>query len=290
MNFATRLVAGTLLVLVLAVAVLLLAAERSLRRDLEGDIERSLESEAGLIREALSRRHHAVGRERPAPGRAARPADHPRGSTGRVRADSDFPRARSPRSRTTPTAPRSAPRSPAAPASPPGGARRSAATLLYVAVPGGPGAVRVAASLSQVDAGRRPGAGRGGRRGAAGAAGRRAPRASSPGRSIARPLTGITTAARAIAAGVPAPVPPLRACPTSTRWSRRCARCTGSWPTASTSCGGSRRRPPRWWNRWSKASSPRTSGAASPPPTRPHAGCWATTSSTRSPTWRSCSG
>ena len=54
MRFATRLVAGTLLVLVLAVAVLLLAAERSLRQDLVGDIERSLESEAGLIREALS--------------------------------------------------------------------------------------------------------------------------------------------------------------------------------------------------------------------------------------------
>ena len=46
MTFATRLVAGTLLVLVLAVAVLLFVAERSLRRDLVGDIERSLEAEA----------------------------------------------------------------------------------------------------------------------------------------------------------------------------------------------------------------------------------------------------
>ena len=53
MTFATRLVAGTLLVLVTAVAVLLWAAERSLRHDLVGDIERSLESEALLIREAL---------------------------------------------------------------------------------------------------------------------------------------------------------------------------------------------------------------------------------------------
>ena len=53
MTFATRLVAGTLLVLVLAVAVLLFVAERSLRRDLVGDVERSLASEATLIREAL---------------------------------------------------------------------------------------------------------------------------------------------------------------------------------------------------------------------------------------------
>ena len=42
MTFATRLVAGTLLVLVLAVAVLLFVAERSLRRDLVSDIERSM--------------------------------------------------------------------------------------------------------------------------------------------------------------------------------------------------------------------------------------------------------
>ena len=53
MTFATRLVAGTVLVLVAAVAVLLWAAERSLRRDLVGGIEHSLESEALLIREAL---------------------------------------------------------------------------------------------------------------------------------------------------------------------------------------------------------------------------------------------
>ena len=32
----------------------------------------------------------------------------------------------------------------------------------------------------------------------------------------------------------PRPAFPARACPTSTRWSRPCARCTGSWPIAST--------------------------------------------------------
>ena len=65
MTFATRLVAGTLLVLVLAVAVLLFVAERSLRRDLVGDIERSLESEATLIRGARLRRRRQ-GRTRTA--------------------------------------------------------------------------------------------------------------------------------------------------------------------------------------------------------------------------------
>ena len=78
MTFATRLVAGTLLVLILAVAVLLLAAERSLRRDLEGDIERSLEAEAGLIREALSADSARLGRRRSPPRGAERPADHHR--------------------------------------------------------------------------------------------------------------------------------------------------------------------------------------------------------------------
>ena len=91
MSFARRLVIGTVLILVLAVLVLLWGAERSLRRDLEGDISRSLENEARLIREALpadslqwagavhrfsAQNHHRitlVDRE------------------GRVRADSDFP-------------------------------------------------------------------------------------------------------------------------------------------------------------------------------------------------------
>ena len=80
MTFATRLVAGTLLVLVLAVAVLLLVAERSLRRDLVGDIERSLESEAVLMREALVGRFQLLGRDRP-PARcqSGQSAHHPGG-------------------------------------------------------------------------------------------------------------------------------------------------------------------------------------------------------------------
>ena len=92
MTFATRLVAGTLLVLVLAVAVLLFVAERSLRRDLVGDIEHALESEAALIREALPPDSAAWGES---VRRLAANQGNRRitlvDSSGRVRADSDFP-------------------------------------------------------------------------------------------------------------------------------------------------------------------------------------------------------
>ena len=92
MSFATRLVTGTLLVLVLAVAVLLFVAERSLRRDLVGDIECTLESEAGLIREALPPDSLAWGES---VRRLAANQGNRRitlvDSSGRVRADSDFP-------------------------------------------------------------------------------------------------------------------------------------------------------------------------------------------------------
>ena len=53
MSFVRRLVLGSILILVLTVGILFGLAERSLRRDLEADIVRSLESEARLVREAL---------------------------------------------------------------------------------------------------------------------------------------------------------------------------------------------------------------------------------------------
>ena len=202
MRFATRLVAGTLLVLVLAMAVLVFAAERSLRRELVGDIERSLESEAGLIREALSpdstEWYESVRRLAQQNDRRITVVD----STGRVRADSDLPPGPLPAIENH----RDRPEIRAALAGRTGVASRRSETvgrtLLYVAVPGGPGAIRVAANLSQVDqvVHRAQGA-------VAGAAllallvG--AIFALVAGRSIARPLTGITTAARAIAAGSP---------------------------------------------------------------------------------------
>jgi two-component system phosphate regulon sensor histidine kinase PhoR len=151
-SFATRLVLGTVAILIVAVAVLLIGAERSLRRDLEGDIAQSLTIEGRLVREALPADSlgwddavHRLARQN---GHRITVVDR----TGRVRADSDFPpgplpgienHARRPEVR-------------AALAGRPGVATRRSATvgrlLMYVAVPGGPGAVRVAADLSQVDA------------------------------------------------------------------------------------------------------------------------------------------
>ena len=203
MTFATRLVAGTLLVLVLAVAVLLLVAERSLRRDLVGDIERSLESEAVLIREALAADSTTWGEtvRRLATNQGNRritlvdPA-------GRVRADSDFPPGPLPAIESHLDRPEIR----AALAGRTGVASRRSETvgreLLYVAVPGGPGAIRIAADLRQVDEIVR--------RAQAAVAGAAllallvgGVLALVAGRSIARPLTQISTAARAIAAGSP---------------------------------------------------------------------------------------
>jgi two-component system phosphate regulon sensor histidine kinase PhoR len=200
-NFATRLVAGTLLVLVLTVAVLLWSAERSLRHDLENDVATTLEGEARLIRQALPADSDAwaetVGRLARENGRRITLVD----SSGRVRADSDFPSGLPPLENH-----RDRPEIRAALAGNVGRAtRRSesvARALLYVAVPGGPGAVRVATSLTQVDQ-----IVRSAQRAVAGAAllalAVGTLFAAIAGRSIAGPLTDISTAARAIAAGSP---------------------------------------------------------------------------------------
>jgi two-component system, OmpR family, phosphate regulon sensor histidine kinase PhoR len=202
-TFATRLVAGTLLVLVLAVAVLLLVAERSLRRDLVGDIERSLESEAALIREALS--PDSVTWDETVRRLAANQGNRRItlvDSSGRVRADSDFPSGPLPAIESHLERPEIS----AALAGRIGVATRRSETvgreLLYVAVPGGPGAIRIAADLRQVDeiVRRAQGAVAGAALFALLVGG---VLAMVAGRSIARPLTQITTAARAIAAGSP---------------------------------------------------------------------------------------
>ena len=203
MTFATRLVAGTLLVLVLAVAVLLFVAERSLRRDLVGDIERSLESEATLIREALPPDSTSWGES---VRRLAANQSNRRitlvDSSGRVRADSDFPPGPLPAIENHLDRPEIR----EALAGHTGVATRHSETvgraMLYVALPGGPGAIRVAADLRQVDEIVR--------RAQAAVVGAAllallvgALLALVAGRSIARPLTQITAAARAIAAGSP---------------------------------------------------------------------------------------
>jgi len=201
-TFAKRLVLGTLFVLISTMAVLLWAAERSLRRDLEGDIARSLESEARLISEALPADSLAWDE---AVHRLARKNNHRItvvDRDGRVRADSYFPPGSLPAIENHAGRPEIR----AALQGREGESSRRSQTvgqaLLYVAVPGGPGAVRVAADLSQVDA-----VVQRAQRAVAGAAALAlavgAIFAFFAGRSIAQPLTAITGAARAIAAGSP---------------------------------------------------------------------------------------
>jgi len=201
-TFAKRLVLGTILILILAVLILLWGAERSLRRDLEGDIARSLAREARLIREALPADSTAWDE---AVHRLARQSSHRItlvDGTGRVRADSDFPPGPLPAIENHAGRPEIR----QALASGVGVANRRSETvgrqLMYVAVTGGPGIVRVAADLSQVD-----GIITRAQRAVAGASllailvG--TVLALVAGRSIAQPLTGIAAAARAIAAGSP---------------------------------------------------------------------------------------
>ncbi len=201
MNFAARLVLGTILVLVLTVGILFWTAERSLRGDLEGDVARALESEARLIREALPAdtvQWEAVVRRVAAElGRRITLVD----ADGRIRADSDAPPGPVPQEKHA-----DRPEIRAALEGRTGiASRRSESVgrqLLYVAVPGGSGAVRVAAGLSQVDdIVHRARAAVAGAALLALAVG--AILAFVAGRSIARPLTAISAAARAIAAGSP---------------------------------------------------------------------------------------
>jgi two-component system phosphate regulon sensor histidine kinase PhoR len=201
-TFVRRLVVGSVLILVLAVTILLWVAERSLRRDLEGDIGRSLESEARLVREALPPDSvawpAAVRRLAKETGHRITLIDR----DGWVRADSDFPPGPLPPIQNHGQRPEVR----AALAGGRGMASRRSETvgrlLLYVAMPGGPGVVRVAAGLDQVDE-----VVTRAQHAVAGAAllalliG--SVLALAAGRSIARPLVEIGSAARAIAAGAP---------------------------------------------------------------------------------------
>ena len=202
MTFAKRLVLGSVLILVLTVAILLSVAEHSLRRDLEGEIGRTLEGEARLVRGTI-----------PADSAAWQATVHRLGAqvrhritlidrAGRVRADSDFPVGPLPAIENHGTRPEVR----AALAGGRGVASRQSETVgrpfLYVAIPGGPGVVRVAAGLDQVDdiVGRA-------QRAVAGAAVLAlligTVLALAAGRSIARPLVTLSSAAQAIAAGAP---------------------------------------------------------------------------------------
>ncbi|MFN8653008.1 MAG: ATP-binding protein [Gemmatimonadales bacterium] len=200
MKFAGRLVLGILAVLVVVIGALVVSAEFSLRRHLEQDIRGTLEREARLIAQALPAdsllwQHTVEEMARETELRVTLIA-----RDGRVLAESDEPAEMVPRIENH----RSRPEVAAAIAGGVGSDRRISATvnrpLLYVAIPGGPGVVRVAAPLLGVDEIVRR---------AQGSIFNSAALALLlglllafvAGRSVARPLTGIQQAARTIAEG-----------------------------------------------------------------------------------------
>jgi len=150
-SFTGRIVSGTLLVLVVSVVVLLWTADVALRRDLEREAGAALLREAQVVREGLpadpaqaQARVHRLAEETGYRITLIAP-------DGTVTAESDYA--------TLPLPPlenhRSRPEVRAALADTTGIAKRRSATvgrdLLYVAIPGGPGVIRVAADLQQVD-------------------------------------------------------------------------------------------------------------------------------------------
>lgn len=202
MNLPGRLVFGTILVLLATMAVVVWIAKGALRRDLERDLAAGLEREARVISAALPEDSLAA---RAAVHRFSRENGHRItliDSTGRVVAESGVPDIN-----LGAIADHSArPEFRSALAGGVGTDIRSSPTfgtpLLYVAVKGGPGVVRVAAPYAQVAATVH-------RAQAAVlwaaliALGAGSLLALFAGRSIARPLTEITQAANAIAAGRP---------------------------------------------------------------------------------------
>jgi two-component system, OmpR family, phosphate regulon sensor histidine kinase PhoR len=199
-TFARRLVAGTIVVLLVTVLVLVVAAERWLRADLERDVQANLERQASLLREALPPDSLEWARFVERFGAAGGVRVSLIDRAGRVRADTDVPPADLPQVENH----SSRPEVRAALAGGVGQAKRTSATvgseLMYVAVTGGPGVIRVAMPLNQVDL-----------------VVERSQRsvliaallalllgvvlAYLAGRSITRPLTETAAAARTIAAG-----------------------------------------------------------------------------------------
>ena len=200
MRFAARLLSATLLVLLLGLVVLLWTADRLLRRDLERDMAATLERQAVMVREAVPTDLAAAQQQIHRIASEARVRITLIARDGTVLAESDYA--------TYPLPPlqnhADRPEVREALQGRTGVARRQSETvgraLLYVAIPGGPGVVRVASDLSQVNA-----------------LVRRAQLAVATAalvalligtlaslitaRSIARPLTALSAAARAIAAG-----------------------------------------------------------------------------------------
>lgn len=200
MNFAGRLVAGVFLVIVVTVATLVFMGEFALRGALEQDIRDNLEREARIAAHALPADSLEWQNTVEALARATGQRFTVIDSSGRVRAESAEPRSAIPALENHGGRPEVR----AALQGGVGSDRRTSATvgrpLMYVAVPGGPGVVRVAAPLVQADQ-----IVRRAQRAILGAAGVAllfgAVLALLAGGSIARPLTMISEAARSIAEG-----------------------------------------------------------------------------------------
>lgn len=200
MTFTRRLVSGTVVVLILTLGTLIWSAERALRATLEDDVAAALQREARLVEAALPADREVwqatARRFATETGNRITLID----SSGRVLADSDFPAGALPPLESHADRPEVRD----ALAGRTGRAVRRSDTvereLMYVAVPGGPGVVRVAEDLARVTAIVR---------GVQGALAGSALLALLVGgvlaaiaaRSVARPLTGLGAAARAIAAG-----------------------------------------------------------------------------------------
>ena len=199
MTFARRLVLGTVFLLSLTLLALVWAADRSFRRSLEADLARSLEREARLARAALPadsalwpgmvRRlangsgHRIVLAQRDGDVRAD--SDAPGGAGGSSLGDAEEIRQALAGERGV-----SVEQSRVGPA------------VLHVAIPGGPGVVRVSAGLTGIDeAVQQAQAAITGAAVVALIVG--AVLALLAGRSISRPLAELAASARAIAAGSP---------------------------------------------------------------------------------------
>jgi two-component system phosphate regulon sensor histidine kinase PhoR len=199
------LVVGTLVLLCLTLAALVLAADRAFRRSLRASLELSLEQEARLVRAALPAADSgwAATVRQLAEGSAHRIVlAHPDGD---IRADSHAPDG-------TPLSLGDAEEIREALASGRGVSverSRLGAAMMHVAIPGGPGVVRVSSSLAPLDETVRQA--QAAMLGAAvtalliGAA-----LALVAGRSISRPIAELGTTARAIAAGTPPRYPRSR--------------------------------------------------------------------------------
>ncbi len=202
MTFAGRLVVGTILVLVFAIVTLVMSAELSLRRALTLDLRATLEREATLAAAALGPDsltwQPTVERLGEQTGLRVTVID----SAGRVRAESEEPEAQVGALESHANRPEVKSALAHGVGSDQRMSRTLGAELLYVAVRGGPGVVRVASDV--------------------GHGSRIVERASDAvfgsallalvvgialaflaGRSIAQPLTRITQAAHAMAQGTP---------------------------------------------------------------------------------------